>query len=148
MLPKLEFRFPLFWKERGCGWLLQIFDAWILSSCRCSCKSGHGVPIYLQQDKMFFLQLFISIWIEKCYTFKGLSYIFLAIGNIILERCWDNMTKYRQQSVRLKELIQDGAKYVLLCLRRHRRSSDNLAGNRSIIWASHLRNGEKNVQLE
>ena len=38
------------------------------------------------------LQLFISVWMEKCYTLKGqslkngLSYIFRAIGNIILQK--------------------------------------------------------------
>ena len=38
------------------------------------------------------LQLFISIWMEECYTFKGqslqtgLSCIFQAIGNILLQK--------------------------------------------------------------
>ena len=55
-----------FYKALGAG---------ILCSCSCPCRSGHGVPINLQQDKWLFsvLQLFISTGMEKCYTFKGQS---------------------------------------------------------------------------
>ena len=45
---------------------------------------------------------------EKCYTFKGqrlehgLSCLFQAIGNILLQRCRARMTKHRQQSTEVR----------------------------------------------
>ena len=66
-------------------------DAGILCSCSCPCRSGHNVPVNLQDKPLFsVLQLFISIGMEKCYTFKdqslkkGLPCIFQVISNILL----------------------------------------------------------------
>ena len=51
----------------------KLLDVVILCSCSCPCRSGHKVPINLQQEETSYsvLQLFISIWMENCYTIKG-----------------------------------------------------------------------------
>ena len=76
----------------GCCKLL---GARILCSCSCSHWSGHNVPVNFQQDKchsVFLLQIFMSIWMAMCYTFKsqslenGLLGIFQAIGNFLLQK--------------------------------------------------------------
>ena len=36
-------------------------------------RSGHDVSVYLQQILFSVLQLFISMGMEKCHTFKGQS---------------------------------------------------------------------------
>ena len=59
---------------------------------------------------------------EKCCALKGqslknrLSYIFQAIGSILLQRCRASMTKHRPQStgLALKGQIQYGVRCVLV----------------------------------
>ena len=62
-------------KGEGCGWLLQ--TSWCQNPLFlhlsmqvrswCSCKPPTRQTLFSVQ------QLFISIWMEKCYTFKGQS---------------------------------------------------------------------------
>ena len=67
----------------------KLLGAWILFSCSCPYRSGHTVPINLQQDKYSLLCNFLTYTNGKCYTFKvqslksGLSSIFQAIGSIL-----------------------------------------------------------------
>ena len=72
----------------GCCKLLGVG---ILCSYRCPHRSGHDVPVNLQQDKCYSLFCnFLSLceW-KKCYTFKdqslenGLSCLFQAVGNVL-----------------------------------------------------------------
>ena len=68
------------------------------------------------------LQLFVSVWMRKGYTFQGqspenrLPWIFQAIGNILLQRCRASMTKQsnKAQGLELKQQIQHGVRFVLL----------------------------------
>ena len=77
ILPELAFRLLLILKGRGCGWLLQ--TSW----CRNPAT---------KQLLFSVLQLFMSMRMGKCYTFKGQSlenglyYVFQGIGNILLQR--------------------------------------------------------------
>ena len=69
---------------------------------------------------LFILQHFISIWLEKCYTFQSSSLenrsscIFQAIFNILSQRCRVRMTKHRQQSTRVRTKGID-VRFILLC---------------------------------
>ena len=91
ILPELELRLPLHLKGRGCGrvipasWcqnpLLLKLSTQVRSGC--SCKPPAGQMLFSA------LQLFISMWMEKCCIFKdqslenGLACAFQAIGNIL-----------------------------------------------------------------
>ena len=98
----------------GC---FKLLGAGILCSCNCPCRSGHNVPIHLQQDNCYFLfcnflplyewKGVIPLKVEsgRQSLENGLSHIFQAIGNILLQRCRASMTKHKEQStkVELKE---------------------------------------------
>ena len=53
----------------------KVLGAGILCSCSCLGRSGHNVPINLQEDNCYFVfcNFLISIKMEKCYTFEGES---------------------------------------------------------------------------
>ena len=71
---------------RGC----RLLGAGILCSCSCPRRSGHSVPVNLQQDKCY--SLFCNFLFLYEWTLKGqspenrLSCIFQAIGNILLQK--------------------------------------------------------------
>ena len=75
------------------GWC-NFLGVGILCSCSCLGRSGHNVPINLQQDKYYSLFCnFLSVYEWKSVTiFKGhslenrLSYIFQPMGNIIFTK--------------------------------------------------------------
>lgn len=75
-----------------CRWCCKPFGAGAL--CSCSCPHGCGDQFYKSPaGEMLFsiLQLFLSIWMERCHAFKGqslenrLSCIFQARGNILFK---------------------------------------------------------------
>ena len=87
----------------------KLLSAGILCSCSCSWMCGHNVPINLQQDNCYFIFcnfLFLYEWKSviplKVSLENGLSCIFQAIGNILLQKCRANKTKHRQESTGLE----------------------------------------------
>ena len=98
----------------GVAGCCKLLGAGILFSCSCPHSSGHNVPVNLQQDNCYFLfcNFLISMWMEKCYTFKGQALdaepwerilcIFQAVGDIPLQRCRASRTKQRQQSTKVR----------------------------------------------
>ena len=102
---ELEFRVLLYKKGRGYGWLLQTWYRHPLL-LYLFCGAVHNVPVNLQQDKYYSLFCnFLSLYkLKNVILFKGqslengLSYIFQAIGNILLQRCRARMTKHEQQT--------------------------------------------------
>ena len=93
MLPELELRLHTK-KGEGTAGCCELLGPGILCFCSCPCRSGHNVPINPQEDNSLFsvLQLFVCAWTERCCTFKGqslengLSCIFQAVGNILLQK--------------------------------------------------------------
>ena len=67
----------------------KLLDAGILCSYSCPSRSDHNVSV-TRQLLFSVLQLFVSMRMGKCYTFKGQSlenglyYVFQGIGNILL----------------------------------------------------------------
>ena len=81
----------------------------ILCSCNCPCRSGHNVPINLQQNNCYFLFCnFLSLceWKSviplKVKPGRQSIEIFQAIGNILLQRCRASVTKHRKQSTKVR----------------------------------------------
>ena len=81
----------------------------ILFSCSCLHRSGHSVPVNLQQNKCYSLFCkFLSLyeWILKGQSPENrLSCIFQAIGNILLQKCRASMTT-GNKAQRLKQTEQ------------------------------------------
>lgn len=80
-------------------------------------RSGHNVPINLQLNKRY--SLFCS-FLKKCSIIKsqslenGLSCVFQATGNVLLQRCKPAClsTGNREQRLELKEQTQCGVRLV------------------------------------
>ena len=104
----------------GCWELLGLVrprgDVVILCSCSCAHRSGHGVPVNLQQYKYYSLvcNVIISIWMEKIIPLKsslgkkalrkGYYVYFMLWTTCTLQRCRTGMTKHRQQSTKIGPL--------------------------------------------
>ena len=109
ILYELEFGLLLYSKGRGRVGCCKLLGVGILCSYSCPGRSGHNVSINLQQDKWYFLFCnVLSHTKGKCYTFKGqslekgLSCIFQAINNILLQRCRASRSEHKQQSTRVR----------------------------------------------
>ena len=83
--------------------------------CSYCCWPRSGIMFLQTSDKtniMLCFQIFISLWIERCYTSKdrslenGLSCIFQAQGSILLSLrspwCRVSMTKHRRQTTQVR----------------------------------------------
>ena len=110
-----ELNSPFFCTRRG-GRVIgccKLLGVRILYFCSCPYRSGHNVPINLQQDNCYFQFCnFLLPYEWKSFTvFKvesgrqslenGLSCTFQAPGNILLQWCGANMTEHRQQSTKV-----------------------------------------------
>ena len=86
----------------GCSNLL---GAGILCSCNCLSRSGHDVSVNFQQDTCYSLFCnFLSLyeWTLKDQSPEnGLSCIFHAVGNILLQKV-QSQPKHKQQSTKAK----------------------------------------------
>ena len=71
VFPELEWNL-LLWKREGCDWLLQ--TSWRPLLAQCPCRASHVVKPSSRQMLFSVVQLFIWIWMGKCYTFKGQSF--------------------------------------------------------------------------
>ena len=103
-------------KGEGCGWLLQISwsESFVLAAVPTDqVKTCSYKPPTRQMFSL--LQLFISVWMEKCYTVKGHSLekervcIFQPRGNIPI------CSKKGMPRLKWKKQIQYGVRFVLLC---------------------------------
>ena len=106
ILPELEFSLFLYWKGRRCDWSLQtswFFNPLFLQLSAWICS--HNLPT--RQLLLSVLQLFISIWMEKCYILlkparqsieKELVCLFQAARSILLQMFRASKTRHRQQS--------------------------------------------------
>ena len=92
---------------KGGVWLVV---AGIICSYSCPCRSGHNVPINLQQDIYYFLFcnfLFLYEWKSiiplKIRALRMGYHVYFTLQAIFrLQRCRACMTKHRQQSTRVK----------------------------------------------
>ena len=71
-LPWIRIQAYLMLKHEGVIGCCKLLSAGTPFPCSCPCRSRHHAPIHLQQDKYYSLlcNFLISIWVEKCYTFK------------------------------------------------------------------------------
>lgn len=78
----------------------------------CGRRSGHNVPINCLQDKCY--SLFISLRMEKCYTFKGKGFEKELISifdipwhklDLILHKSWLEMNLQIKMSSNVKKIV-------------------------------------------
>ena len=113
-LPRVRFQASFILKAEGMWLIVAILS---LCSWYYSHRSGHNVPIYLQLNKRY--SLFCS-FLRKCSIIKsqslenGLSCVFQATGNVLLQRCKPAClsTGNREQRLELKEQTQCGVRLV------------------------------------
>ena len=82
----------------------------ILCSCSCPHRSGHDVPVNLQQDKRYSLFCnFLSLYEWKCIiplkvrALRMGCYVYFRLqAAFFYKRCRASMTKHRQQNTKVK----------------------------------------------
>lgn len=77
--------------------------------CSCNCRSGHNIPVNLQQDNCYFLFLQLLSYIngkvlcfERSEPWEWAIIYISGYGNFILQSCRASMTQHRQQSTRVR----------------------------------------------
>ena len=113
-LPRVRIQASFILKAEGMWLIVAILS---LCSWYYSHRSGHNVPINLQLNKRY--SLFCS-FLKKCSIIKsqslenGLSCVFQATGNVLLQRCKPAClsTGNREQRLELKEQTQCGVRLV------------------------------------